>query len=394
MQFVIADPMDTITRNLIEGLIQHSGPGSTSIYLPTHRGGHEVLMEADRKAYKLALRNLATNLREAGMGKAEAEASLAPAKALYDDAPLWYTMADTLLVFLRDGFMQWYRIPYRLEPHIMIGDMFYLMPLLPLVYMPNTFMILAISKNHVHLYDVDPARVEEVNMAKMVPSELTDVVGKDYKERYLQYRSQRAMQADSTYFGHGEATEDQKLEQEKFLRAIDAGICKLFPAGEVPLLVASVEEQFGEYRKLSKYPLLWDEAIKGNADYSNPNDLAETGRQMLESYYLESTRNKIRRYVKECSFERFDDNAQRIFKAAMAGRVEALFVNNKVDMPGRYDAELDEIVMHATLRPGDTDLLNMLAIEVFSKNGAVYLLPPESMPVDSNILNALYRYVA
>jgi hypothetical protein len=69
-----------------------------------------------------------------------------------------------------------------------------------------------------------------------------------------------------------------------------------------------------------------------------------------------------------------------VVRAAMEGRVEALFVPVGEERWGTVDPQTLDVTVHPDSRPGDEDLLDRAAVQTLLSSGTVFAVPPEEVP--------------
>ena len=85
------------------------------------------------------------------------------------------------------------------------------------------------------------------------------------------------------------------------------------------------------------------------------------------------------------------DKIEEIAKAALAGRVETLFIDADKHIPGEVDHQTGEVKQDNMLDPEIDDLLDDLGEMVLKTQGHVLVIPSDKMPTENGIA-AIYRY--
>ena len=384
--------MKTLSRQDITRLIARQDTHCVSLYLPTHRKGQEVLAHQDQLRFKEMLNKAEMELTPFLPELKERVALLRPALDLQQDTTLWHTMLDTLVVFLSDRHFSYYQLPYSLPQHLEVSHDYYLLPLLARMSVTHRYLLLQLGLDEVHLFDVTPGEIREINTESLVPHSLAEAVGTDHEQKYLHYRGQNTRSGTATFFGQGEGKDDRKTELIQYLQSVDRGLNKLLPDEPVPMVVAAVGDVFGAYKKVNSYHHLWMEAIEGSPEHAEIHDLAEKGWEVLKPYFEGAVLEKVMEYREGKDRTRMDSQVESVVAASVEGKVDTLFVSDGQQLYGRFDRHNQKTIIHNDRHVADVDLLNMAAMWVFDQKGTVYLLPPEQMPEPDTMMNAIYRY--
>lgn len=363
-----------------------------SIYIPTHRAGAEV--EGDRIRFKDEVKVVKKELTETyGMREDEVEELLSPARKLIDDELFWHYNGDGLAVFLSREHQKAFRLPLSFETYHSISDRFYLHPIFPFFNGDGRFYIIGVSEKMVKLWEASRFKIREVPLGEGFPQRIEDVVGYDFEEKTLQERSFKGQGSGSVMHGHGEGRDEEKNELERFFRAVDRGLSEMLHDEHVPLVFAGVEHYYGQYRKLAHYRQLVDTGfIKGNPEQMGLEQLHEKGWELVHERFDKDRDHFIKQYQDSMGNDKaVSDNAE-VVKAAADGRVEALFIQEGVHLPGSYSEEERKVNFSEANAPDKLDLVEKAAMDTYEKDGRVFILPADRMPEPSTQLDALLRY--
>jgi hypothetical protein len=384
--------MHRLTRDEVRGLAVHRGPGSVSLFMPTHRGGPEVRQDPIR------LRNLLAEtedaLRSRDRGRDVIDATLRPVRGLLEDRLFWRNQGDGLAIFATPERYRVFRLPIGVEQLVLVGDRFQLKPLLPMLERAGRFYLLALSRQRVRLFEATRHAMRELDTGD-VPSRLGDAVGYDWEQRSLQFYTSvpsATGQRAPEFHGHGAGQDDGDAEVKRFLRLVDDGVRGLVADEKALLVVATVEELFGEYRKLSRHPALADDFVRGNPDAIDEKELLSRGWRVAEARHAEERRRAAEGLGDVLGTERGVQKLEDAVVAAVDGRVETLFLLEKTQRWGVFDPERRTVTVHQSPEAADEDLLNRAAVETLAAHGTVYVVPPHTMPVEASPIAAALRY--
>jgi hypothetical protein len=388
------NPTTLLTRGDIEGLLAERPGPHVSIYLPTHRASLEFRQDPIR--LENLLREAEAQLGSHGSKGTEVDELLEPARELLANDLFWEHQGEGLAVLLAGNQAHFYRLPVSVDEIAVVDDRFHIKPLLPLLGKSRRFWVLALSQKSVRLFNATPYAMRELDELD-VPQGLREVVGYDFEERSLQFRTgagpsgmtrRRAM-----FHGHGEGVDDIKAEVTEFLRAVDAGVAGLLRnnGNGAPLVLAAVDYEIAIYQSISSYPHIVAGGIVGNPEHVDPADLHAAAWQLVQPLFAEDCRAAGDRYRALAGTGTASADVREIVPAAFDGRVGVLFVATDEYRWGHYDPEARKVETHDERVDGDRDLLEVAAARSLTSGAEIHAVPAAELPADSPIA-AIYRY--
>ena len=165
--------MPLLSQEELKTVIAESRGPAVSIFLPTHRAGHEIQQDPIR--LKNLLKDAEGQLITEGNRPAEARELLAPVWKLVDDAAFWRHQQDGLAVFRSRDVLRVYRVPLGLPEFVSVSNRFYVKPLVPLLVNDERFYILALSRKAVRLLECSRDHAHEVDLPD-VPQGMEDAL--------------------------------------------------------------------------------------------------------------------------------------------------------------------------------------------------------------------------
>ncbi len=382
-----------LNKKQFENLANFHGPECVTIYIPTHRAGQEVNEGQDQILFKKQLKDVASGLEARGFNEREIDEYLRAARDLLNETYLWRNLSDGLVLFIGKDFFRYFTVPVRFEEFTYISDHFYLRPLLPLFTGDGRFFVLAISLKGVKFYEGTRHSITEVYVKDLTPARLEEVVGYDYEQKSLNYRSgQTGDRGNAMFHGHGEGKEDRKDEIKRFLRAVNDGLMEMLHDEDAPLVVACVDYLYPIFREVNDYRYLLENFITGNPEHWTPMILHEKSWVVVRPVFEKVVDDKRQGFNDLLATERTSYHIEDIVPAAISGRVDTLFVRDVGDVFGIYDTAENKVEVDTEKKLGSASLLNLAAVKTFLNGGTVFLLESEEMPVPEAIVNALMRY--
>ena len=385
---------DFITRHELQEIINERGEACVSIYLPMIRAGADVQGNVTR--LKNALAEVRETLRAWEWRQSDIDDLLAEPRKLLTESPFWTQQLDGLALFLAPGFYRIYRLPVEFEPLTLVAERFHIKPLIPLFTDDGRFYILALSKNHVRLFQGTRLGVDEVALEE-TPLSMDEALYDD-PERELQHHTTTsgvkgpgASAPDVVHHGQGTPDSEELHQLRRYLQKVSKGVQKQLRGEDAPLILAGVDYLHAIYKEVDDSPHLLEEGIKGNPDRASARDLHEKAWSIVEPLFQEAKEEVMERYRQLAHRDQASAKLEEIVPAAVQGRVDALLVALATHRWGAYDEDEHAIIVHEEPQPSDEDLLDFAAVQALSYGGTVYALAPEEMPAESPIA-AVYRF--
>jgi hypothetical protein len=365
--------MDTLSREELRYLVQIRRHPCLSIFLPTHRAGRET--EEDRIRLKSMVRDAESRLAALGLPKRKSREVLAPAKSLTEGREFWRYQSDGLALFLAPGYFRYLRVPLQLQDLTEVADRFDITPLLPLWTLEDRFHLLALSRNHVRLFEGTRFAVNEME---------TNSIPKSFNEAI-------ESQVDQSHRQQHTAKPGLPKDLLVYFRSIDRGLRSLLNDRKAPLVLAGVDEALSFYRQVNTYEGLLPAGIVGNPDRLKAGELHAKAWEIVEAHYDQARKEAIRQYTECADASRNSSKLAEILPAAYHGRVYHLYVALGAALWGGYDPEQATVEIHDEARPGDENLLNVAVAHAILNGGSVYALPQAEMP-EGTVVASLFRY--
>lgn len=364
-----------------------------SIYIPTHRSGEETLNGKDSLNLKNQLKNIKSKLENQGMSENEIEKFVKPIDDLLDDREFWAHQSDGLAIFLSEGLFEKYTIPVSFEAFNYLSNEFYLKPLMPLFNSDGLFYMLTLKMDDVKFYEGTRHSITEIVIDDLVPSRLEDRVGYDHEQKNLQFRSQQGNSGKGMFHGHGDDESELKNELLRYFRSIDKGLMSILHEDQnPPLVVACLDFHFPIYKEVNSYQNLFSEHISGNPADKDVFLLHEQAWKLLKPYFNQTREEKVDLYSEYLGTGKASYDINNIIPAALQGKVDTLFLENKADVFGVFDPKTQTVDVQDSSQATNVSLLNLASMEVLAKGGTVYLMEKENLPELTSEINALYRY--
>ncbi len=358
-----------------------------SIFIPTQRGGKEVLEGKNQRHLKSQWKEVKSKLEKDGISKEKLENMSNSVNKLIKDGDFWRHQSDGLAVFLAENVFEYYTLPVNFEAHHYIGKEFYLKPLVPMFSGKGKFFILEIQPKHVAFFEATNYSITPIEVEDLTPDRLEDRVGWDYEEKHLNHKG-----PGNTQHGYAPATRERKDEFLRFFRAVDQGIDKIIHHETVPLIVACEDYLFPIYQEANTYNHLYGECVPGNPnDNRHIIELHAKALEQLQPYFEKEKEEKMVAFKDEVP-EKTSTGVTDILPSIFEGKVDTLFLENREDIFGTFNEENMKVKIENVQTANNTSLMNLAAKKVIEQGGSVYLIEPAFMPEKDSKMSALLRY--
>jgi hypothetical protein len=387
--------MEIINHKKITRLMQKSGQFLISLYMPTHRAGHE--MQQDPIRFKNLLTNAGQHLSTKGLNELEVKSILRKAQMLQSDTKFWQHQCDGLALFTGEKFLDFFRLPIKFEELLILSNRLHLKPLLPLLSKNSHYYVLALSQNNVRLLEGSLFGIDEVDLED-IPTSIREALMFDDPEKQIQFHTGTNTPGSGAgrpaiFHGQGASVDDTKTDLLRYFQKIDDGLMQLIGDEQAPMVLAGVNYLLPIYQEANSYSNLANAAIEGNPDRLIPQDLHKQAWKIVEPIFQTEQHEELSRYqmLIGSQSQLASNNLEKIVSAAHYGRVETLFIALDTQLWGRFDAQKNSMEFHQAFNPGDQDLLDLAAVQTLLNGGAVFALEPEIMP-NSESIAAIFRY--
>lgn len=377
-----------INRKQAENLANIKEENCISIYVPTHRAGHNL---EDNIRFKNALSETVDKLTERGMTKKEASKYLKKGYELLDDAEFWMHQSDGLAVFIGNNTFEYHTVPVDFNPLVHVHNSFYIRPIFPLLTGENRFFLLALSQNEVRFFEGNQYSITPVTIKDLVPANMEEALMLD-PESSLQHRAGQNGQGSALYHGQGEGKDNKNAHLRDYFNQVDKGLMNMLHDERVPMVIAAVDYLVPIYKEATEYSHIMDVHVSGNPEHDDPTVLHEKAWTLMKDYFNEHKSNLKEQFTAYMSENKASFFIYDIVPAAVEGKVDTLFMNKNLNIWGKYNKKTHDIEIHKNKTKNSDCLLEIAARETYLQGGTIYNVPIEEMPQMTAMVNAIYRY--
>jgi hypothetical protein len=356
-----------------------------SLFLPLSPGSPRSTKTRIRA--KTLLAHTERALRSDGLSRTEVDRILSGVRVAIDAArPQRYN--DLGLVVLADEHAVWaYRFPSRFPELAVIGDRFFITPLLPMLTRLGDFSLLALTQQEICLYEGTPLGLDEVHLDGLDPAEWTFMPPRREPQTHA-FLADRGGGGIQTVYHGVEESDERKTRVLQHFRGADRALRKLIGGGQAPLVLAGVRHLQALYRTVNSYPHLLEQGVDGSPDGLTAQELHRQAWSVVEPRVRDSHRPAVQRYHDLRGTGWTVGTAEETHAAATAGQVDTLLVNEEACLPSAA-LDGDPVI---SLHPGSaTQRLEHAVVAVLARGGAVVVVPAADMPEPAHMA-AIVRY--
>lgn len=397
-------PADSFSKDTVLALLDAGSAPRASLYIPTQRGWNK------RSENQLRLHTLIseaeTRLAVQGNLGRDAEALLAPARAVVENDAFWREATEGLALFCAREHTSVHRLPFSVDRMQVVDRLFHIRPLWQRLVPDGAFYILALARGGVQLFQASRYAIRRVELTD-TPVSYKDALAFDEHIRSVRYHTKMPVTGGgdrtkraSTYFGHEDAGDKSYVKEgtTRFLQQIDHGVCRILrqEASPAPLVLAGDDVARGLYRKVSHYAAICENDIEGeyyDGTQWDEQTLHEKAWMAVADDFDEPRQKAISRFhaLAAAEPERTASGVEAVFRSAHDARVDVLFASAQESAWGRYNIGDGNVAVHSVAIPADVELHNAATTHTLLNGGTVYVTESADVPNGRDIA-AILRY--
>lgn len=374
-------------------LLADNGGPCISLYMPTERGFADKPHNPTRfhNLLRTAERGLPTTLDEAAR-----ESLLAPLFALADNDLFWRHTLQGLAVMRAPNYYKVYKLQHTVSELAMVADSFHVKPLLRLTQSADRYEVLALTRDHVRLFQGNRDTLHEIELDPGVPRSLEAALGDQVTEPHASARVVFTGGAtggkSAVQYGIGSRSDEIDKDTTRYFRAVDRAILEHHSKrSQLPLVLAALPEHHATFREVSHNAHLLADGIAGNPDAFTLEQLREKAWQLVEPSIERQVQQQLDEYGAALPRQLASDDYADVAMAALAGRVKSLLVDADRVVAGTVDRSSGKVTLGDMRDPHTDDIIDDLAELTLRNGGAVSVLPHERVPGITGVA-ATYRF--
>jgi hypothetical protein len=372
-----------LNPEVLKLLTEEVEPPCVSMFVPLPRGAY------DQRAARLDLKNLVAKARVSvseQLRPHETTELLAPVEEVFDESFDWSTLKSGFALFLSPTRSMRVYLPDPVEPLVMIGQRFDLLPLLPMTIPDYRFHVLSLSRNQVKVFEGWRHNFEEMDIPDL-PGSLEDDLWYERHENLLTShggpRVGSSRQPTAVIHG-GQSWQDERKDMfNRFAQHLDRLLEPVLFAAGAPLVIAAVERDASAYRSMSRHPDICGEAVVGNAEELDEHELHKRAWEIVRRKLEPQDQTRLVDHFAELAgTPRSSVHESDVFDAASQGRVETLLLPQPIK---------PWTGVGLRIAGGVDDFVNTTVMQTIKHGGQVQLVPKSALP-DGVTAAAIFRW--
>ncbi len=369
-------------------LFEQEGP-FISLYLPTHR--HFPENKKDRIVYKNLLKTIETSLALKYSSK-EIDDNMNSFHHIAEDHELWNNALDGLAILSCPTQCVVYKLHDTVEQLAIVADSFHTKPLIKAFQSIDQYQLLGINGSKFDVFQGNQNGIEMLPLEPGAPRDIEAVLGNQLTDSYLTHGSFSGADQTAMYHCHGGGKPEVDKDTEKFFRYVDRYVEEKFSTpSKLPLILVVLDEHQTNFTDISNNPFLIEDGIKGDYTAFTLEQLREKTWEILKPLYLAKMQNYVMRFEQAKADASGSDSLALISKAIFENRVDTLFIDVNIIIPGKVSPQTGKIFDRNIDEPDTGDVLDELAQLALKSKSEVVVLPQEVMPGKTGIA-AILRY--
>lgn len=357
-----------------------------SLYMPTVEAGVETRQNAIR--LKNLMRQAETELLERGVPAPTVRELLKPASGMQRDRSYWQQQGRGLALFMAPDFVRDLRLPFEVPELISVGERFHLKPLLPYTTGDHRYYLLALDLEQIRLYQANQFEIERISIED-VPTAAEEGLRFDDPESQLQFHTSTAApggKRPAQFFGQAAEVKDGLL---RYFHKVDRSLQQYLADKNRPLVMVGIGYSLPIYRQANSYPHLMERGIDRNPEGMSPNELRDAAWELIAEQLSDQRQHAAQAFGDLMPKQQAFNEVEQVVAAAHAGAVDTLFLARNRQVWGSYDTEAQQAQIHVRRQPGDSDLLDLAAVQVWKNDGDIHLVEAEQVPGEGPVAATL-----
>lgn len=372
--------MNSIGEAELQELLAVEQQPCISFYMPTVQSTAETRQNPTR--LKNLLRQAEQELIAWGIRSPEARALLRPARERQRDRAFWQHQSSGLAIFLAQNFQRELRLPFAVDELVSVSDRFHLKPLLEYSRRNGRFYVLALDLEQIRLFRSNQFEIEEIPIED-VPTAVEEGLRFDDPEAQLQFHTSTDSpggRRPAQFFGQGVGVNDVKDDLLRYFHKVDRKLQPYLPDKELPMVMVGIGYSLPIYREANSYAHLLEKGIDRNPERMDPDTLRELAWELIDEQLQAEREHAVQAYGHLIPRQRALSDLKQVVTAAHDGAIESLFLARGEQVWGSFDPEARHVEAHSERQPGDRDLLDLAAVQVWKHAGDVYLMDRQDVP--------------
>jgi len=384
--------MRNLTYNDLTALSEFENDVCISIYIPTIKSGSET--RKNSITFKNQVKAATHFLTENGYKSNEAKNLLEPMTDLIDDTIFWQKQQHGLAAFLTREEFLYYSLPIPMKEMAMVGQRFYLKPLIALFSENCEYYLLGLDLNNIRLYRCTRFSIDEIDLGDF-PVSIKEAYADVEFERQVSFHTEgprRAHGRDAHFFGRG-AVGDEEIKESiyKYLKDVAGTFHGAVDRHDLPLIIAGVEYVIGIFREVNSYPYILEDWIGGSPVQMKIEDLHKSSWEIASSVVQKQLEEALQILFDKTGTGFTSESVEEIVRAAYNKRVDSIFFDPDYTINGSFNTGTQKISFDEDGNGSKEELINLAVIHTIKNKGTAITIKPGELPNNAPVA-AMFRY--
>lgn len=294
-----------------------------------------------------------------------------------------------LAVYITAENVYYYDLAVPVENKYFIGQHPYNLPLVENYQYEQDYHLLLITRENARIYEGHGPNITELDMTEIdedAPIDLDTALGTERTGGELNFGTYGSGPGGpASFHGHNETSQERDIDRENYFRIVDRFIYDNYSINtQWPLIVYTVEENQAVFRSVSDNKYLSDFKILGSTANMKENEINNVVATEITDLIGREKREALQELAEVPPRNRIENIPDDLASASLRGQIHTLYLKKGLEIPGTlthegtYDREDDA-----------NNFVELLVDKVINTDASVYILDPEDMPEDHDIIARL-----
>lgn len=386
--------MQQLNIQNLQSLLQKQEGPCLSLYQATHRSHPENAQDPIR--YKNLVKQLEQSLDSTYPAK-EYQSLLKPFYDLAENLDFWQHTLDGIAVLANADRFEVFHLQRATPDFAVVSDSWHIKPLLRQTQTQDRFQVLCLTRSAIKVFEGNRDALDFVVFDHDFPDTVDKALGTDLTEPYQKVANYglgpAARPGMAMHHGHGGKNDALEVDVERFFRVVDKAVHEhVSKHSQLPLVLVTLAEYQGVFRKLSNNPYLLEQGVSIDPSALTVDQLRQKVWEIVEPIAAKRVQDTVATFNQQHGTGLANGDLQRTLAAILDGRVETLLIDADKRLAGRIHRDSRQVELLSDFTAPDAeDILDDLAEMVLRRSGQVMVIPTRYMPTDSGVAS-IYRF--
>lgn len=382
--------MDRITLHELQTLATPGLPPRISLYVSQQPG--YPACNGNPQELRHVLFQAETQLKEAGIDAIEINSLLQSALDLVRAPDLQKaTGSKGLALFLAQGFIRTWQLPFDCKSTVDVGSAFRVGPLVRLLSWQDELRVVALCPNNVRYFGCTRSAIRELELPAGIPGSLDQFEGGPDVGRAIRFQSS-AGAAGATAIVHGQTSfkDEAKTRLQAYVRTVAECVDQANSNDKLPVVLFAVNELHSVFNAAIADGQHQPVGIDESPAHLSAAEIHDRVIKLFDTNAVGTTKVAFDRYQSALNTHHAASELETIVAAASAGKVDTLIAAYGERVWGIYQAGSDRaIVTDSTCQAPSVDLMELAVSETLRHGGRVCMVEHSATPEQALAVAAL-----